>query len=166
MNRDVHIPLEEFQACPERPTLKHIVIHLHATIGWCLKSRITLPSTCDMTQSTYHVSVYMLNTTSHTREELVRQELWLRQVKVAIACPWNANFTKWDHHSPYDLVHAIAFERCSGGGGGGSRGDGQQVIRCQPHKFIFWQCLPNHHSHERRRHRWMVSRPMVPARRN
>ena len=69
-----------------------------------------------MTQSTYHVSVYMLNTTSHTREELVRQELWLRQVKVAIACPWNANFTKWDHHSPYDLVHAIAFERCSGGG--------------------------------------------------
>ena len=69
-----------------------------------------------MTQSTYHVSVYMLNTTSHTREELVRQELWLRQVKVAIACPWNANFTKWDHHSPYDLVHAIAFERCSWGG--------------------------------------------------
>lgn len=59
----------------------------------------------------------MLNTTAHAREELVRQELRLCQVKVAIACPWNANFTKRDHHSPYDLVHAIAFERCRGWGG-------------------------------------------------
>ena len=33
VNRDVHIPLEEFQASPERPTLKHIVIYLH-TSGW------------------------------------------------------------------------------------------------------------------------------------
>ena len=59
----------------------------------------------------------MLNTTAHAREELVRQELRLCQVKVAIACPWNANFAERDHHSPHDLVHPIAFKRCKGGAG-------------------------------------------------
>ena len=28
VNRDVHIPLEELQASPERPALEHIMIHL------------------------------------------------------------------------------------------------------------------------------------------